>query len=479
VSVVDPRRCARASRLPRWKYTWRMPGPCLFSEGLLRRFWSRVDKRGPAECWVWRGHVDRDGYGRLNVGSGARYVHRIAWMIRHGFIPPATTVVNRCGTRLCVNVRHLKTVERRDLLDQQGFGRLASYVAREGHSRVHAKHIERGFRLGGWICRIRAAYKKGRLPPKIVARLEALPRWSWNPYRDNFFEGLARLRVYVKREGHADLSTLHVEAGFPLGQWVYFRRSEYGRGRLFPERVRLLQGVPGWTWNTAEAAGRRRQRASDHGLAARVRMLRARLARRSVARSGSNLEGTRSLRTTIRAVRAAHRRGLLDERHVKSLESLPGWSWDVRQKAFQRGLDALQAFARREGHARVHFQHQEGNFNLGGWVAFKRRDYKYGRLDAAQVKALEAVRGWTWYGVPSKEDRFGRGLEALRRFVKRTGHSNVPSYHVEEHFLLGTWVARMRQAYRDQRIRIDRIAALERVPHWTWQNQRRGTRSYP
>lgn len=398
-------------------------------------------------------------------------------MIKHGPIPP-TTLVRPCrNSRLCVNVRHLRAAPRPSLLGSEAFERLHTYVAREGHARVHHRHVEAGYSLGSWVCRIRAAYNEGRLPHKVAAQLEALPRWSWDPYSDNFSEGLSRLHAYVRREGSADLSTTYVEAGFALGQWVSLRRYDRRRGRLSAERIRVLESVPGWTWKATAAAKRRRQQRDDQRFAAKRRTLRAYLGRQGRPRSGSGREANAPLRAWITKLRAAWRQGTLPRSQVKALEALPGWTWDFRQSAFERGLAALRSFVRREGHARVHFQHQEGRFNLGGWVAFKRRDYKYGSLPAAQVRALESVRGWTWYGGPaSRDDRFERGLDRLRRFVARMGHAEVPYHHLEGDLGLGTWVARQRQAHRDRRLHAECIAALERVPQWTWEKSPRGRR---
>jgi hypothetical protein len=76
------------------------------------RFWSRVDKRGPDECWLWTGAAFRKskrqmGYGR-RAGSGPNtYAHRVAYMLAKGPIPKGKLVMHTCDVPLCCNPAHL------------------------------------------------------------------------------------------------------------------------------------------------------------------------------------------------------------------------------------------------------------------------------------------------------------------------------------------------------------------------------------
>jgi hypothetical protein len=75
-----------------------------------RKFWSRVDVRGPSKCWEWTGPTDPKGYGRLGAGKLA---HRIAWVEANGPIPPLPAgqrtwaVMHTCDNPPCVNPAHL------------------------------------------------------------------------------------------------------------------------------------------------------------------------------------------------------------------------------------------------------------------------------------------------------------------------------------------------------------------------------------
>ncbi|HEX3958080.1 MAG TPA: hypothetical protein VHZ03_15810 [Trebonia sp.] len=45
------------------------------------RFWSKVDRRGPDECWPWTGSTDGNGYGIFSAGGRIFRAHR--WAYEH------------------------------------------------------------------------------------------------------------------------------------------------------------------------------------------------------------------------------------------------------------------------------------------------------------------------------------------------------------------------------------------------------------
>lgn len=73
------------------------------------RFWEKVDKRGPTECWPWLGSKSGVGYGNLKLEARKNeYAHRVSYGINVGPIPDGLMVDHACMVRECVNPSHLR-----------------------------------------------------------------------------------------------------------------------------------------------------------------------------------------------------------------------------------------------------------------------------------------------------------------------------------------------------------------------------------
>lgn len=66
-------------------------------------FWSRVEVRGPDECWpyVGPGCVTTSGHIRINFGGKKEYAHRVAYVLTYGTWP--LLACHRCDRPTCVN----------------------------------------------------------------------------------------------------------------------------------------------------------------------------------------------------------------------------------------------------------------------------------------------------------------------------------------------------------------------------------------
>lgn len=90
------------------------------------RVWAKVDRRGLDECWPWLGHINGDGYGRINADwtrDEETYGHRATYVLTVGPIPDGLQLDHLCRNRACCNPTHLEPVapgenQRRGLRNQ-------------------------------------------------------------------------------------------------------------------------------------------------------------------------------------------------------------------------------------------------------------------------------------------------------------------------------------------------------------------------
>ncbi|MCP4607001.1 MAG: hypothetical protein GY847_41895 [Proteobacteria bacterium] len=383
---------------------------------------------------------------------------------------------------------------------QKGFESLLRYVEREGHARVPTKHVEDGFKLGVWVSVQRTRKRQKKMSRQRYFVLNGIEGWSWNALKEKWPAALARLKKYADREGHSMVPMKHVEDGFKLGQWVHTQRRD--KKKLHPRRVNALEAVRGWSWDfigdgwknafvllrrfaKREGHGRVPQKHMEEGFdlgqwvsvqrgrkrkmsTHRVKLLESikgwtwapyedewndafSMLKRFVDREGhalvpnNHLEKDFKLGIWVRSQRI--RKKTMSRKHLKTLESLPGWSWNAAEQEWERAFEFLQRFAQREGHARVPQDHVEDGFKLGTWVSGQR--LRKETMLQVRIESLESVRGWSW---SFHDDLWNKNYDLLIEFSRREEHACVPSKYVEDGVKLGNWIARQRALFRKKEL---------------------------
>jgi hypothetical protein len=148
---------------------------------------------------------------------------------------------------------------------------LRQFIAREGHARVPLRHIEAGSPLGKWVARQRARYKAGKLTAEKAGEIDAIIKASadvseaarngadgapsewdanWMETRGTIawklhYQALLR---YYEEHGNTNVPRKFTQDGIAIGIWLNSVRTRYNKGTLAPDRVQMLEAIPGWKW---------------------------------------------------------------------------------------------------------------------------------------------------------------------------------------------------------------------------------------
>ncbi len=74
------------------------------------RFWTKVDRRDSAECWLWRAPLNDSGYGSFGMQGKTYRAHRVSYVLAHGDLDRTLQIDHLCRNRACVNPAHLEPV---------------------------------------------------------------------------------------------------------------------------------------------------------------------------------------------------------------------------------------------------------------------------------------------------------------------------------------------------------------------------------
>jgi hypothetical protein len=322
--------------------------------------------------------------------------------------------------------------------------------------------MPRGQKLGNravdaWCTNQRKSHKDGELSTDRTTRLEALPKWSWDPKIDDWNAAFNTLVAYQRKHGHIQVpKDLMLDDGRLLYSWIGNQRDRNRRGKVSNERKKLLESIPGWSWDFY----------ADEWRANYDRVLA--YATKHHKMPDKSLKGSSGsdLAQWVMTNRIRYRDRTMPSDQVALLNKIPGWSWDPQAESEQVWLEALKQYARVHGHMRVpgSYVTQDG-LRLGSWVTQKRIRYKNGTLKKEWVERLSAMDGWVWN---KYEWQWTHAYEVVRKVASQQGHCVFAKDRVVDGVTLGTWAQTQRSDAAKGKLGPEKWQLLEAIVGWEW-----------
>ena len=100
--------------------------PTDFPDDVKARFWAKVERREPDQCWPWNAYRNVGGYGRLKINGRPHCASRLALQIALGRkLNKTENACHRCDNPPCCNPVHLFVgTQKKNMMDSSKKGRI-------------------------------------------------------------------------------------------------------------------------------------------------------------------------------------------------------------------------------------------------------------------------------------------------------------------------------------------------------------------
>jgi superfamily II DNA or RNA helicase len=239
-----------------------------------------------------------------------------------------------------------------------------------------------------------------------------------------------------------------------LGQWQSDQRQYYKKKTLSEERVKALEAIKEWVWESTPFEDNLVQWAAK----------RTELHRDPYQKSEDADE--KRLGQWQSDQRTLYKKGTLPEERVKALNATEGWVWEAtpgkiitKPKSFEE--NRVKWAAKRTELGRDPFQNSKDadEKRLGKWQNQLRILYKKKKLPEERIAALNATEGWVWESHTPFEENL------VQWAAKRTELGRDPSTISKDadEKRLAQWQNQLRILYKKKKLPEERVTDHQRT----------------
>jgi hypothetical protein len=231
--------------------------------------------------------------------------------------------------------------------------------------------------------------------------------------------------------------------------WQCSQRMAKKKGSLSEERVKELEAISGWEWETDTW-----DEQLQHWVTVYSRI------QKEPSTMSKDLEEKRAGQWQGNQ-RTAKKNETMSEERITKLEAIPGWEWDADtwDEQLQHWITVYTRIQRVPSQS----SRDPEDKRAGHWQSYQRKVYSKGIMSEERITKLEAIPGWEW-----ETDTWD---EQLQHWITvYTMIQRVPSQKSKEkeEARAGSWQSHQRTAKKNETMSEERITKLEAIPGWEW-----------
>jgi superfamily II DNA or RNA helicase/ubiquinone/menaquinone biosynthesis C-methylase UbiE len=330
-----------------------------------------------------------------------------------------------------------------------------------------SQHSEK--RLVQWSSQQKNNYKNGNLSQDRINILNQTEGWVWEDNKDERWNKTHQKWVdfYQKNKNVPSQSSENQDEKI-LVNWITVQKRNYNEGKLFQERIDILNQTEGWVWDDfgerwnethqkwVEFYQKNKKTPSHH----------------------SKNEDERFLGYWEGNQKKNFKNGNLSQDRINILNQTKGWVWEVDlderwNKTHQKWVDFYQKNKKVPSQSSENQDEkflerwagtQKGNYKKGK----QKKNFKNGNLSQDRINILNETEGWVWDD--NKEERWNETQQKWVEFYQK--NKKTPSHGTKnkDEKSLGNWVKVQKRSYKTGKLSQERINILNQTDGWVWSN---------
>ncbi|RPK23995.1 Helicase associated domain protein [Paenibacillus xylanexedens] len=258
------------------------------------------------------------------------------------------------------------------------FNLLKKYKQENRHLDIPQTYELDGIKLGLWVFRQRAKFKKEVLGSEKIKALESLGL-TWNPSQDIWETNFNYLMEYKKTHNDCNVPYNYVIENVKLGIWVNNLRRKYLNKMLEEDKIRKLENV-GFTWSINGDRWNHNYRL--------ISEYRNKYGHTNVPTS-CEIEGVK-LGIWASNKRQKYKKNKISQEEINNLNDI-GFEWVIQRDGWERNYELLLDYVKCNGNSNIPYRYEIKGLKLGKWVCSQRQKYKQNKLSKERIDRLNSI----------------------------------------------------------------------------------------